>query len=174
MRTRKGGIPFKFVYRLEVGELGGIHIHMVINRIPDSDILIEEKWKNASGGGHVYFSHIYEKGGMKKLAEYIVKKPTEEIYEQLSLFPEEEQKKLIKYSSSRNLIRPKPTVKKLKKMPAGMATVEPKPTKGYYIDKESIVCGVNPVTGKPYLHYIEYRIGYGEEDEDADSKHLHL
>ncbi len=40
------------------------------------------------------------------------------------------------------------------------------PTEGYYIDKESIVYGINPVTSKPYLHYIEYRIGYGEGDED--------
>ena len=45
---------------------------------------------------------IDENGGYKKLAEYIVKQP-EEVMEQLSLFPVEEQKKLCKYSSSRNL-----------------------------------------------------------------------
>lgn len=40
------------------------------------------------------------------------------------------------------------------------------PTEGYYIDKESIVYGINPVTSKPYLYYIEYRIGYGEDEDD--------
>lgn len=169
--TREEVIPFKWVYRIEVGKNGGIHIHMVCNRIQDSDLMIEKRWRK---NGCVNYQHIYEKGGMKKLAAYIVKKPTEEIYEQICLFPEDQQKHLIKYSSSRNLIRPKAERKKLKNTPTGLLKGEPKPTKGYYIDKESVVFGINPITGKPYLHYIEYRMGYGEEEDDHErSKHLH-
>lgn len=145
-----------------MGEQGGVHIHMVCNRIADSDLIFTKRWGKY---GSINFQHIYEKGGMKKLANYIVKQPTEEIYEQLCLFPEEERKHLIKYSSSRNLVRPKPERKKLKNIPKGLLTGEPVPTKGYYIDKESVVYGVNPITGKPYLHYTEYRVGDGEEEE---------
>lgn len=75
---------FKWVYRIEVGEQGGVHIHMVCNRIPDSDLIITKRWEKY---GTINYQHIYEKGGMKRLANYIVKQPTEEIYEQLSLFP---------------------------------------------------------------------------------------
>ena len=153
-----------------MGEQGGVHIHMVCNRIPDSDLIMTKRWKKY---GTVSYQHIYEKGGMKKLAAYIVKKPNEEIYEQICLFPEEQRKRLIKYSTSRNLVRPKPERRKLKNIPKGLVTGEPRPTKGYYIDKESIVYGVNPITGKPYLHYIEYRLGYGEEDEDGAGGCIH-
>lgn len=47
------------------------------------------------------------------------------------------------------------------------------PTKGYYIDKESVVYGVNPITGKPYLHYTEYRIGDEEEDARGECLRVH-
>ena len=169
MRTREGDIPFKWVCRVEVGEHGGIHVHMICNRIPDSDQIIESRWRF----GTVNYQHIYSSGGMKKLANYIVKEPKEEIYEQLSLFPEEEQKQLIKYSASRNLVRPKPEKKKLKNIPKTLMIGEPVAKKGYYIDKESVVYGINPITSKPYLHYTEYRIGYGEEDEDGAGGCIH-
>lgn len=161
---KKAGQPFKYIYRLEIGEQGGIHIHMVLNRIPDIDITIQNQWKE----GRVNYAFIYETGGMKKLANYITKQPTEEIYEQLSLFPEEEQKKLIRYSPSRNLITPKPETKTYKRKTL-RREIEygPTPTKGYYIDKNSIVFGTNPYTGMSYLHYTEYRTDYSEDDGDA-------
>ena len=34
----------------------------------------------------------------------------------------------------------------------------PEPTPGYYIDPESVVCGVNKYTGLSYLRYTEIRI----------------
>lgn len=155
---KKRGEAFKFIYRMEIGERGGIHIHILVNRLrgkPDTDIIIKECWEY----GRVNYESIYEYGGYKKLANYIVKQPNEEMEMQLKLFPEEDRKKLINYSSSRNLIRPEPertvyrrrTVRKL---------IEngPEPTPGYYIDKESIHYGVNPYTGMSYYHYTEYRI----------------
>lgn len=151
-------IPLKFIYRMEIGKRGGIHIHILINRTrgePPTDTMVSDLWDH----GSVNFESIYEFGGYKKLANYIVKAPDEEAAEQLSLFGAEEKKQYIKYSSSRNLIRPEPerrvynrwTVKKL---------IEdgPKPTEGYYIDKDSIHYGVNRFTGMSYLQYTECRI----------------
>lgn len=142
---------------------------MVCNRIPDSDQIIESRWRF----GTVNYQHIYKSGGMKKLANYIVKEVKEEIYQQLSLFPEEEQKKMMNYSPSRNLVKPEPEKKKLKNTPKTLMVGEPVAKKGYYIDKESVVYGINPITSKPYLHYTEYRIGYGEEDEDGAGGCIH-
>lgn len=155
---KKRGEIFKFVYRMEIGQQGGIHIHILVNRArgkPDTDILIQSLWSH----GRANYESIYEQGGYQKLANYIVKPPDEEMEGQLSLFPEQARKELVKYSSSRNLIRPEPertvyrrwTVKSLIEQ-------GPKPTPGYYIDKNSIRSGVNRYTGMSYFHYTECRI----------------
>jgi len=97
----------------------------------------------------------------KNLAEYIVKQPMEgtEEYEQLSLFAPVQQKQLLSISSSRNLIRPEPQVKEVKHFTMRpILEYGPKPKKGYYIDKDSIVSGINPYTGLSYLKYTEIRI----------------
>ena len=165
---KKRGKEYKWIQRLEIGKNGGIHIHLVINRIPDIDLIIQKKWT----AGHVYFSHIYEFGGMKKLAEYITKQPDEEIYEQLSMFPEEEQKAFVRCSTSKNLTRPEPKKKEYKKRTLRKQIENGiTPTKGYYVDKNSIVFGVNPYTGMSYLHYTEFKIGEGEEDA---GEHLYI
>lgn len=165
---KKMGEPYKFVYRIEIGEQGGIHIHILINRSrkrPDTDVLIQENWKH----GRVYFSNIYEAGGYKDLAEYITKLPDEEVKEQMNLFNEEEQKILVKYSTSRNLIRPEPERKEYENWTVRKLIEEgPKPTQGYYIDKESIHSGVNRFTGMSYLYYTEVLISPDQEgDEDG-------
>lgn len=167
-KYKRRGRKFKFVYRIEIGERGGIHIHIVINRIKDSDLLIASSWRF----GTVHFQHIREQGGMAKLANYIVKKPTEEIWEQICMFPEEERKTFIVYNTSRNLVRPKPERKTYERRTLRKEIEHgPTATKGYYIDKNSIVFGVNPYTGMSYLHYTEFKIGEGEEDA---GEHLYI
>lgn len=156
-KYKRRGHPLKYIYRIEVGKKGGIHIHMVINRIrgEDTDLLIQKTWKH----GRVNFTSIYDSGGYEKLAEYITKLPNEEVKEQLSLFPEEERKELISFNSSRNLVRPEPERKEYRKWTMRKLLKEgPKPTKGFYIDKNSVKSGENPYTGMSYLQYIEYRI----------------
>lgn len=160
----------KFIYRVEIGEQGGIHIHVLINRLRgklDTDILMQKRWKH----GVVDYKSIYAQGGYEKLAEYIVKQPEEEsgAYKQLSLLPEEERKEYVKYSSSRNLIRPKPIRKVYSHWTMRKILTEgPKPQKGYYIDKNSIVSGVNAFTGMSYLHYTEYRIDTKKDSWQQD------
>lgn len=157
---------FKFIYRMEIGEYGGSHIHILVNN-PDSmktDKLIAELWRK----GGIDYTPTYRAGGFDKLAWYITKPATEEVEQQLSLFPEE-RKEFLAYSTSRNLIRQEPEIKA-----SSHRTVRkliengPKPTPGYYIDEKSIRCGVNPYTGLSYLKYIEYLIGESPPETDDD------
>lgn len=155
---KKRGESFKFIYRMEIGKKGGIHIHILINRSrgkPDTDILVQELWTH----GQAYYTTIYEFGGYQKLANYIVKRPDEEVEKQLSLFDEKEQKEFIRYNTSRNLIRPEPERKIYRRRIMKKLIEEgPEPTPGFYIDKNSIYCGKNPFTGLSYYQYTECRI----------------
>ncbi len=96
-KYRRRGHVFKFIYRMEVGKRGGIHMHMVIPRIrsEDTDLLVQKSWKH----GRIHFESIYEYGGYEDLAAYIVKQPDEEVMEQLSFFPEEDRSAFIRYGS---------------------------------------------------------------------------
>ena len=156
-RYEKRGRPLKYIYRMEVGKRGGIHIHIIIPRIrgEDTDILVQEAWKC----GRANYESIYEYGGYEKLAEYIVKQPDEEVEEQLSFFSKEERKDFIKYSCSRNLVRPVPERKYRRRWTVEKLIKEgPRPEPGYYIDKNTIRHGVNRFTGMSYLYYTEVKI----------------
>lgn len=162
-RYKKIGEDLKYIYRMEIGKQGGLHIHILINRPAgaQADVNIKESWKE----GHVWYTTLHEEGGYEKLAAYIAKKPDEQVAGQLSLFPEEDRNELIRYGTSRNLVRPEPEVKTYSRWKVNRILDEitsgdymKLATEGYYIDKDSIQTGVNPVTGKAYLHYIEYRI----------------
>lgn len=153
----KRGEPLKFISRMEIGKRGGIHIHILVPRIrgSDTDLLVQNAWKH----GRANFVSIYEYGGYEQLAGYIAKLPDEEVEEQLSIFTEKEKKEFVKYSCSRNLIRPAPERKKYSRWTVKRLIEEgPKPTEGYYIEKDSIHAGINQYTGMSYLHYTEYRI----------------
>ena len=158
-RYKKRGEDLKYIYRMEIGTKGGLHVHILINRISDADLYIKQCWC-----GHVWLTSLYEEGGHEKLAEYITKKPDENIKGQLSIFSKEEREELIRYNTSRNLQKPVPEVKEfsrktvrdtIEKIQSGnyMELATP----GFYIDKSSIRTGINPFTGRSYLHYTEYR-----------------
>lgn len=142
---------FKFIYRVEIGRQGGVHIHMIIPHIRGADV--QNSWKH----GRVNIQ-LLDGGNYKELAAYITKPPDECVDKQISLFPKEERKEFIKYSSSRNLIRPEPTRKVYTKWTVKKILEEGiEPTKGYIVDKDSIYIGFNPYTGMNYIHYTEYR-----------------
>lgn len=155
---KKRDEPFKFVYRMEIGARGGIHIHILINRSrgkPDTDVLVQLAWKH----GRVNFASIHEQGGYQQLACYIVKLPDKGIEKQLSFFSEPDKRELIKFSSSRNLIRPEPERTEYRRWTVRKLVEEgPVPTPGFYIDKDSVVYGTNPYTGMSYYRYTECRI----------------
>lgn len=147
---------FKFVNRMEIGKQGGIHIHMLTNRIDGVDTaeLLQKAWKH----GRINYA-VLDDGEYEDLAAYIVKEPDEEVYKQLSLFPMEERKEFIKYSTSRNLVRPAPERKTFKKKTVRKMIDEGiTATPGYYVVKDSIRMGVNPYTGMSYINYTERKI----------------
>lgn len=152
---KKDGAELKYIYRMEIGSRGGIHIHMLINRIRgNTDLAVQKAWEPY---GRANYETVTQ-GAFEALAEYILK-ADEDAKKQLSLFPEEEQKKLLKYSCSRNLIRPVPEVKEYRNRTMRKVLENgPEPTPGFYIDPDTIVCGVNPYTGMSYLQYIEYSL----------------
>ena len=152
---------FKFIYRMEIGHLGGVHVHVLFNRLEgkDSALMAKEVWKEITGGNS-NFEHLYESGGFDALAAYIVKRP-ESDDGQLTMFGVEEKKAFTRFSSSRNLIRPEEirvrrsyshwTMKRL-------LYDGPKPHPGYYIVKDSVRSGINPFSGYSYFYYTERKL----------------
>ena len=133
---KKQGKSFKWIILMERGAKGAIHFHLIINNVLENEIkMIQRLWNY----GGLYFRLLYKEGGFEDLAEYMTKDPLtgEESY----------------FSHSRNLPIPKPRIKKLKGK-----WKDPKPYKNYYIDKNSIFDGINPVTGLRYRSYTMIKI----------------
>ena len=140
---RKQGYELKWVVRTEVGRKGAAHHHFLANRIPDGDILIKKCWKKITGAGFPSFVPTYEDGGFAGLAHYLTKPPEGEETEH-------------NYSRSRNLAIPEPEISRALKKEM---SEYPVPDEGYYIDQDSVIMGINPITGHEYQHFIMYKIG---------------
>lgn len=142
---KRQGQQFKYIYRVEIGSRGGIHIHIILNRVKNTDVLVERYWK----GGHPHYVLLYEDGGYDQLASYLVKPPLDE----------QEDSFLKGYHPSRNLVKPMPKKKEYRRWTVKKLVKEgPKPQEGFYIDQDTLVTGENPYTGMSYLHYTEVRI----------------
>lgn len=140
---RKAGEELKWMRNIEKGSRGGIHIHMILNRIPDTDVIIRRAWKY----GGVHTALLYADGGFKKLAEYMTKEGKRKAGKDEE---GEESGKESSYSTSRNLKRPKPRTKKM----SGKTFREKiRIPEGYTLDKESSYEGINGYTGYPYRYY---------------------
>lgn len=146
----KRGHVLKWVGRTERGRRGAVHHHIILNRIPETDLIISAVWKKIKGAGRARQELLYEKGQYKELAAYITK--ADDVDEQGNPVTRSH------CSRSRNLIIPEPEIRRtsLKKI-----LLEPEPSPDHYIDKDSICQGINPITGREYLHYIEIRIKGG-------------
>ena len=145
---KKKGYQLKYIAVTERGKKGqALHHHIVIENINTPELstveLIKKMWP-----GFKTWIDLYEDGNFENLAQYIVKIETKE----------EQEKGKATYSRSRNLKIPKPKRKKLmrKRWPE-----DPKPKKGYFIIKDSVYNGINPVTQYPYQHYTMQRIDSG-------------
>ena len=189
MRTlyKKQGIAFKYMYRIEIGKRGGIHVHIVMNRLDDqrADLIISDAWTRARGmtpiedmlldglcpaDGLAHLDHVRAVGNGKELAEYLVKEQPDTLEDGTKL-SRDEIKATCRCGSSRNLDRPVPEVKtynhwtlrRLIELGAEGLNTQPNRyrTKGYSVDKDSWVHGINPYTGLSYLCYFEVPIGMG-------------
>lgn len=151
----KAAVPMKWIRRIEIGSKGGIHAHMVLNRIEGLDITLQKLWTH----GHVNIELL--DGNYDNLAEYIAKEPTDQ-QKKLMRSMDILESKLIRYSCSRNLVEPLPErEKKSHKTMKSIFNSDLEPHKGFYIDKDSIIKGINYVTGMSYLQYEEKRCTSG-------------
>lgn len=149
-RYKKAGADLKWIRRLEIGKRGGIHAHVILNRIEGLDLMIRECW-----GNPVYFETLY--GDFEQLADYLAKDEAPD--GQMSMFNEKEKKRLKNYSHSRNLVKVEPITRVYQHWTMRRILRDgPKPSKGYYIVKDSIRQGINPYTGMSYLSYTEAKL----------------
>lgn len=157
---KKNGQVLKWVRRIEIGARGAMHAHMLINDLDGQPIakLISKYWPH----GFVELKPI-DDNPRDTLAEYITKLPTESQLNMLkSLGCENEVKKIIRYSTSRNLVRPEPEKTDYSHRTMRSILNNPLvPTKGFYIDKYSIKQGINPFTGMSFLKYTERKLKKG-------------
>ena len=138
---KKRGAAVKWIRNIEVGTKNAWHIHMVINRIPDTDIILRQAWRH----GRVVSQLLHEKGEFKALAAYITK--TEKTDNRL---------REANYSTSRNIPIPEPKETTYRRWKTWKA--EPKIPEGFYLDKESVFEGINPVTGYKCRSYTLLRV----------------
>lgn len=169
---KKRGAVLKFIYRMEIGERGGAHIHMAVNRLdgtPGTAEVITGIWKQF--GKFLNYTPLYEEGNFEELAAYITKPLKEEISGQLTLFGgEEERKTFSAYNCSRNLKMPEKETHVYKRRTIrNLVENGPKPTEGYYIDKNSIFYGTNPCTGMTYYYYTEIMLDKRTEERWGES-----
>lgn len=158
---RREGLPFKYIYIIEIGSRGGVHVHMVANDVKNIHKLVAKHWER----GHPNIKALYEEGDYRDLARYLTglpkhKKGKRELDEIKPL-----DKEKYYYNRSRNMEVPKPEVKrysrwKIRKMIENVQNG--KASKGYVIDRESVRIGINPITGREYLYYSEHRIRGGD------------
>ena len=138
---RKRGQELKWIRNIECGTRNAWHVHMVINRIQDTDTILAAGWCH----GHILNQLLYQKGEFRELAAYITKTPRND-----------SRLKEASYSTSRNLPVPEPEEKTYIRFRTWKE--EPVIEKGFYMDKDSFYEGENPVTGYPYRIYTLFRI----------------
>ena len=137
---RKRGAPVYWMRNIEVGTKGGWHIHMVVNRIPDTDVILAKAWPHGRGSNQL----THEKGEFRELAAYLTKTPKTD-----------PRLREANFDTSRNMPLPEPKKKIYRRWRTWKEIRVPK---GFYLDKESVHEGINAVTGYPYREYTLLRI----------------
>ena len=157
---QKRGSPLFWIRNIERGTRGAWHIHLVINRIPDTACILEEAWDH----GGIYLEQIkkskFYSEDLSDLASYMTK--SEKTVEKKSDgTPGKPKLKESSYSTSRNMPLPEPHVDRLQRWKK-----EVKPKKGYYM--ASYREGINPATGYKYRKYIMIRLHGGKNEDGKD------
>lgn len=137
---KKRGEVLRWMRNIEVGTKNGWHIHIVVNRIQDTDMILADAWEH----GRVVNELLYEVGEFRKLAAYITKTPkTDRRLRESS------------YSTSRNLPVKQPKDKTYIRWKTWRNVRIPK---GYYLDPDTFHEGENPITGYRYRIYTLLRV----------------
>ena len=154
-RYRRRGYVLRWIRNIEVGTKNAWHIHMLVARIPDTDLIIADTWAY----GTVDMKPCHKEGNFRRLAAYLTKTPETEPRLRESA-----------YDASRNLPLEKPEEKKLKRWKEKDEIQVPE---GYYLDEDSYYEGKNPITGSPYREYTLLRAREKEVPPDAKGRHIH-
>lgn len=161
----KRGQQLKFIYCIEIGARGGIHVHAIMNDTERFGRLLQRFWKH----GHPNMKNLYKEGDFRELAGYMAGLPKG------AGGMRAKDRERYAYSRSRNLRVPEPQRKRYGHWTMRAVVGKdgmPKPTPGYCIERESIRQGVNPYTGLSYLYYSEHRINtlYGRHYGDTGGR----
>ena len=127
---------------MEIGERGARHHHLVVNHI---DVAILQKCWNKAYDKHseIKAYKLDDTGNYAKLASYLIKYTDKHTKKEDGAL----QKK--RWSRSKNLKVPEPQIEVISER--STFQTKPKAIKGYYVDKDSVRCGI---------HSSEY-YGYG-------------
>ena len=138
---RKAGAELKWIRNIENGTRGAWHVHIVLNRAANVDVIAA--LKKAWPYGSIVIKPMREEGDFEDLAAYLTKTP-------------ETDKGLreAKHWSSKNLLVPEPKEKTYKRWKTFEGTDPKMIPKGWYVDKDSIVEGVN----KYGFHYRRFQL----------------
>ncbi len=139
----------KYIYVKELGPRGAAHVHMMLSRCNDKNVLDILKRCWTYGGIHV--DPLNTDGQYIKVAEYFIKYADKTIETEGQLYGK-------RYYASRNLVRPEAKKRVIKNVDTFYENF--KNVEGYYLDKESVLHGVTKF-GYGYFTYTLHRI-----DED--------
>lgn len=158
---KKNKQAFKWIARIEVGRLGGIHVHMICNAFGGNALsIIADTWASISPeASRANVEVLDDNPDREQLADYITKEADKDDDQYHLPGTVEDRRAVLRIRSSRNLIRPEPVKEPLtRRQFAKLMTEGPKPAKGYAIIPDSVRRGENPVTGMPYIRWKEIRI----------------
>lgn len=144
---KKLGKELKYIHVMEVGSKGARHHHLVINEIESK--VITQLWKK----GRIHANPLDDSGQYRQLASYLIK------YTDKVMGTEEEIMGK-RWKCSKNLKQPKITKRIVSDRNAYRE--EAKPIKGYYIEKDSVVHGIDPYSGYPYFKYSMVKLEEGQ------------
>lgn len=137
---KKAGHELKWMANIECGTKGAWHVHLIINRIPDTDMILASAWLH----GKIKNELLYQAGDFKDLAAYITKTPKTD-----------QRLADAHYSASRNLPTPAPEDRTYLHWRTWHKVRIPA---GWYLDPESVYEGINEITGYPYRTYTLLRV----------------
>lgn len=137
-RYKKAAAELKWVHVTEYENCNNLHHHFVLSYIDPA--IIYDCWKE----GFIKIALLDESGDWRKLGNYLIKE-TSRTFRNPDAFSKQ------RYSKSRNVVMPEVRVEEVSTEQLFVA----KATKGYYIDQDSIIKGINPDTEKPYMEFIQ-------------------
>lgn len=134
---KKLGVELKWMEVTEY-ENKRIHHHFVLSAIPVEELT--KIWPH----GFVRPAWLDDTRRYEKLADYLLKE-TQKTFRNPDAFSKR------RYHCSRTVKAPDVRVEEV----SANQLFEPKPNKGYYIDADTIHKGINPVTDRPYIEFVQ-------------------